>query len=54
MALPTIALIVALDSIYYGGLTLTARNFFVINVMQNKSADFGVQPLWYYFTDALP
>jgi len=54
VALPSIAFFVALDSIYYGGLTFTAYNFFVINVLHNKSADFGVHPLWYYFTDALP
>lgn len=54
VALPAIAIVVALDSIYYGGLTFTAWNFFVVNVLQNKSADFGVHPLWYYFTDALP
>jgi len=54
VALPAIAFVVALDSIYYGGLTFTAWNFFVVNVLQNKSADFGVHPLWYYFADALP
>ena len=54
VALPTLALVVALDSLYYGGLTITAWNFLLINVLENRSSDFGVQPLWFYFTDALP
>jgi hypothetical protein len=51
VTLPTLLLVVALDSIYYGSLTVTAWNFLLINVLENRSSDFGVQPLWFYFTD---
>jgi hypothetical protein len=54
VALPSLALVVLLDSIYYGGLTFTAWNFFVINVLENLSAAFGVQPWSFYLTETLP
>lgn len=53
-ALPTFVLIVVIDSIYYRQLTVTAYNFFLVNIFENRSADFGIEPFGLFLTDILP
>jgi hypothetical protein len=56
IALPSLIIIIGIDSIYYGELTCTAWNFLKINVLLNKSAEFGVDPptkfIFYYLPKA--
>jgi len=39
------------DRWFYEEWTLTAWNYFKINLWENKAADFGVAPWWYYFRE---
>ena len=39
---------ILLDSWYYGERVFTIWNYFKINILENKTADFGVSPWWYY------
>ena len=48
VALPTMVFSVALDSWYYGQLTVPQYNFLHINVVQNLSNKFGVE-VWFYY-----
>ncbi|GMM31877.1 dolichyl-P-Man:Man(7)GlcNAc(2)-PP-dolichol alpha-1,6-mannosyltransferase [Martiniozyma asiatica (nom. inval.)] len=43
-----------LDSLFYLKSTLPELNGFIFNVLLNKSADWGVEPWYYYFTNYLP
>lgn len=52
--MPTFIVIVAIDSIYYKQFTCTALNFLIINLIDNRSAEFGVSPPLAFFTDYLP
>jgi len=54
VALPTLGLVVMMDSIYYGQFTVTAFNFFKVNVFKNLSAEFGVHKPLTYFNEFLP
>lgn len=49
VALPILILVIGADCIYYGQFTLTSWNFLKINVLENRSADFGVSSPWEYF-----
>lgn len=55
--IPTLLVCILLDSIYFGHLTITAWNFFKVNVIENRSAEFGVsspmQFIYYYLPEAL-
>lgn len=55
--LPTLTVCILLDSIYFGHFTITAWNFFKVNVIDNRSAEFGVsspmQFIYYYLPEAL-
>lgn len=54
IAIPTIALIILIDSLYYGELAITAWNFLKINVIENRSSDFGVEPPLEFLLKYLP
>jgi phosphatidylinositol glycan class B len=54
VALPTLGLSVLIDSVYYGQLTITAYNFFLVNVFKNLSAEFGTHRTWIFFDQFLP
>jgi len=54
VAIPTIIGFTLLDSIYYGQLTFTPYNFLMINVLENRSAEFGVSPAHQFFTVFMP
>lgn len=49
---------IVIDYWFYGEWLLTPVNYFKVNVLQNRSADFGVSPVWYYlklfFEGAVP
>jgi Alg9-like mannosyltransferase family len=54
IAVPTMIMIIVIDSLYYGQLTCTAYNFLVINVFDNRSAEFGVESSLKFVTDYIP
>lgn len=53
-AAPTLAILIALDSLYYKTLTFTAYNFLYKNIIENVSAKFGVSPFEEYIITTLP
>ena len=52
--LPIFATSVALDSWYYGSLTIVPWNFIKINVFEGLSKDFGADPVLKYVAQELP
>lgn len=42
---------VLVDYWFYGEWTLTAWNYFKINILENKVSNFGLEPWWYYFEE---
>lgn len=40
---------VLIDSWYYGNWTITTLNYFVVNLIDGKAADFGTSPWYFYF-----
>lgn len=40
---------IIIDRWFYGEWTLTTWNYFNQAILQNKAADFGIDPWWYYF-----
>lgn len=43
VAIPTLFIAIMIDSLYFGWFpTITAWNFFKVNVLENRSAEFGV------------
>lgn len=53
VAIPIFGLSIGADSIYYGKLTIPQVNFVFVNVVENISKSFGVNP-WFYYLDELP
>jgi phosphatidylinositol glycan class B len=53
-AVPTLLFTILLDSLYYRKLTSTAWNFFVINVLENRSAEFGVSSPLAFIEEHMP
>lgn len=49
VALPLICISVLVDSYFYGVLCVPQYNFVVFNVVENVSAYFGKEPVYYYF-----
>ncbi|MDQ3072629.1 MAG: hypothetical protein M3Q97_05140 [Bacteroidota bacterium] len=41
------------DYFYYNEWTLAAYNYFVVNITENKAAEFGVSPWYFYLTEFL-
>ncbi|MDX2130187.1 MAG: hypothetical protein SFU91_14230 [Chloroherpetonaceae bacterium] len=39
------------DVWFYGGFEPVAWNYFRINILEHKAAEFGVQPIWWYLTE---
>lgn len=39
------------DYWFYGSWTFTPYNYYYANIIQHKSADFGINPWWFYFAD---
>ena len=54
VAVPTLLLIIGIDSIYYKQFTCTAYNFLVVNVIENRSAEFGISSCWAFIINYLP
>ena len=54
VALPTITGIIVIDSIYYKQFTVTGYNFMHINVVENRSAEFGTGSNLIFITEYLP
>ena len=52
MTLPICFICVLLDSLFYGKLTIPQLNFVHINVFQNLSRYFGIDP-WYFYIQGL-
>lgn len=40
-----------LDSWFYGEWVCTPYEYFKVNIFENKAADWGVSPWWFYFTE---
>eukprot|EP00158_Paraphelidium_tribonemae_P004736 Partr_v1_DN26938_c0_g1_i7_m7192 putative phosphatidylinositol glycan anchor biosynthesis, class B len=53
-ALSSSIFVMALDSCYFGKLTLTGLNFFSFNVAQNVSQFYGSHSALWYFTQGIP
>lgn len=49
VALPICVISVLIDSYFYGVLCVPQFNFVVLNVVENISAYFGKEPVYYYF-----
>jgi len=45
---------VLVDSLYYGALTLTPLNFFIVNVYHNLGTNYGIHPWHWYASNGLP
>jgi len=54
IAIPLLIASIAIDTWFYGELTITAYNFFRVNVFEGLSVYFGTSPWHYYLRDALP
>ena len=48
ITVPTIIFSIAMDSMFYGKFTIPQINFVYINVVENLSVKFGVDPWFYY------
>jgi len=44
---------IASDGWLYGKPVFTAYNYFTANILENKAADWGVSPWWFYFAQAV-
>lgn len=44
---------VLIDAWFYGTFTLTSINYFTQNIIENKAANYGVSPWWYYITNTI-
>lgn len=51
IALPVFVVSLGFDSLYYGHFTITQLNFVKINVVDNISKYFGIEPWDYYIDD---
>lgn len=49
-ALMAIVLSIMIDHWFYGSWVITPLNYFKVNIIQHKAAEFGISPWWYYFT----
>jgi GPI mannosyltransferase 3 len=49
-ALAGVALCICIDYWFYQEWVLTPVRYFEVNILQNKAADWGVQPWWYYLS----
>jgi hypothetical protein len=54
VAIPTLLILIYIDSIYYGSYTFVVYNFVYKNLVENISATFGVSPPLTYITNTLP
>ena len=54
IAIPTLLLLVAIDSFIYGVFTFVPYNFYYENIVKNVSAQFGVSPATVYLFKTLP
>ena len=54
IGLPTLALAIGLDSLYYESFVLTPWNFLKFNVIDNGSANYGVEHYLWYVLKVLP
>ena len=55
VALPTLAFAILVDSFYFGFFpTITAWNFFKVNVLENRSAEFGISSPLQFVKQYLP
>lgn len=54
VAVPIMGVCVALDSVYFGQLTITSYNFLRANVMEGLSKYYGVEPFHQYLLVYFP
>jgi hypothetical protein len=54
VALPIIAACIALDSFYFGELTITSLNFLKANLYEGLSKYFGTDPFFFYIFVFMP
>jgi hypothetical protein len=54
VVIPTLSVLILIDSVYYGELTITAWNFVKINVLENRSAEFGISSPCEFVLDHIP
>lgn len=48
-----IGICLIVDRWFYGNWVLTPFNYYKVNIIQHKAAEFGVSPWWYYITSFL-
>jgi phosphatidylinositol glycan class B len=53
-ALGTVLACVAIDSLFYGRLTIVPWNFLNFNLVKDVSSQYGINSVHWYFTNALP
>uniref|UniRef100_A0A0N5AD87 Mannosyltransferase n=1 Tax=Syphacia muris TaxID=451379 RepID=A0A0N5AD87_9BILA len=51
--LPLFLLVVVMDSLFYGHITVTLWNFASFNVFEGGSENFGTNPFYWYFSEGL-
>ena len=44
---------ILIDYWYYGELTVTAWNYFKVNLLEGKTSEFGVEPWWFYIEEII-
>ena len=54
VAVPTITLVVVIDSYYYGRLAFTALKFLQFNIVESLAGFYGRSPWHYYITQGIP
>eukprot|EP00088_Acartia_fossae_P046005 TRINITY_DN4962_c0_g1_i19.p1 TRINITY_DN4962_c0_g1~~TRINITY_DN4962_c0_g1_i19.p1 ORF type:complete len:521 (-),score=46.20 TRINITY_DN4962_c0_g1_i19:135-1697(-) len=54
LSLAVVVLCVIIDSVFYGSVTITPLNFFIVNVYNNLGVNYGTHPWHWYLSAGLP
>ena len=49
-AIVAISICIFIDWWFYGKFVFTPYNYFYANIIENRAAEFGIEPWWYYFS----
>jgi GPI mannosyltransferase 3 len=51
--LASVAVNIVTDCLFYGEWVLTPQRYFQVNLLENKAAEFGLEPWWWYLPETL-